>query len=444
MPNLRSPRSASPESFSRTRWYLAVVGPGIRGSLGCLAVRPTELEPSEAAYAHVLPRRRGERRHQLADRLRRVADVRLREELVDVLRVHRRDLHRDLASELAEFVVARHEVGLARELHKRADPAAAVDVRLDDAFPGLAALHLLADQLHGADRVVVRRNDHVDEIGIAVGVDHGRDRYLKSTRLVDRDVLAVRIDDEECRRRALELSDAGEVTIQVGELILEALRVLLRHRREVASLLPLVQVVETLDPLLDRHEVRKESTEPALVNVVHAAALGLLRDRLLRLLLRPDEQDLAAVRGEVAHDAVRLLDAGEGLLEIDDVDAVALDKDELLHLGVPAARLVPEVNPGLQELFHCHDCHAFLPYFLRLFVAPPGAAARRGSVGAMEKRRASYRARARSEVIVPPRGRTPTLARPVRGTSRRWPNTTKRRSRAAPPAAGRSSCPTTS
>src|SRR5438067_3829948 len=143
MPNLRSPRSASPESFSRTRWYLAVVGPGIRGSLGCLAVRPTELEPSEAAYAHVLPRRRGERRHELADRLRRVADVRLREELVDVLRVHRRDLHRDLAGELAEFVVARDEVGLARELHERADPAASVDVRLDDAFLGLAARLLL-------------------------------------------------------------------------------------------------------------------------------------------------------------------------------------------------------------------------------------------------------------------------------------------------------------
>src|SRR5256885_2284322 len=143
MPNLRSPSSASPESFSRTRWYLVFVGPGIRGSLGCLAVRPAQLEPSEAAHAHVLPRRRGERRHQLADRLRRVADVRLGEQLVDVLRIHRRDLHRDLASELAEVVVARDEVGLARELHERADAAAAVDVGLDDALLGLATRLLL-------------------------------------------------------------------------------------------------------------------------------------------------------------------------------------------------------------------------------------------------------------------------------------------------------------
>src|SRR5438874_1382801 len=58
MPNLRSPRSASPESFSRTRWYLAVVGPGIRGSLGCLAVRPDQLEPSDEAYAHAPSRPR--------------------------------------------------------------------------------------------------------------------------------------------------------------------------------------------------------------------------------------------------------------------------------------------------------------------------------------------------------------------------------------------------
>ena len=39
-----------------------------------------------------------------------------------------------------------------------------------------------------------------------------------------------------------------------------------------------------------------------------------------------------------------------GLLQVDDVDPAALAEDEAAHLGVPAARLVAEVDAGLQQL----------------------------------------------------------------------------------------------
>ena len=45
------------------------------------------------------------------------------------------------------------------------------------------------------------------------------------------------------------------------------------------------------------------------------------------------------------------------LLEIDDVDAVALTEDEPLHLRVPAPGLVPEVDTGLEHLLHGDDGH---------------------------------------------------------------------------------------
>ena len=80
---------------------------------------------------------------------------------------------------------------------------------------------------------------------------------------------------------------------------------------------------------------------------MHSGALGFLRDRLLRLLLRSDEEDLPAVRSQVSHEDVRLFDARERLLKVDDVDAVALHEDETLHLWVPPAGLVPEVHAGL-------------------------------------------------------------------------------------------------
>src|SRR5207248_10297978 len=148
-------------------------------------------------------------------------------------------------------------------------------------------------------------------------------RHLQTAPRFARDVLAIRIDDEQRGRQPLHLPDAREVAVEVFELVVEALRVLLRHGGEVAALLALVEIVQAVDALLDRDEVREEAAEPTLVDVWHRRALRLFSDRLLRLLLRADEQDLAAAGREVAHKRVGVLDAREGLLEVDDVDAVA-------------------------------------------------------------------------------------------------------------------------
>ena len=80
----------------------------------------------------------------------------------------------------------------------------------------------------------------------------------------------------------------------------------------------------------------------------------------------------AAAGDEVAHEAVGAFDAGERLLEIDDVDAVALTEDEALHLRVPAPGLVPEVDAGLEHLTHGDDGHVRCSP-LRL-TRPPGSA----------------------------------------------------------------------
>src|SRR5437879_13855325 len=87
MPNLRSPSSASPESLSTTRPYLAFVWTAIGGSLGRLAVRLAQLEPLEPPNADVLSRCGRDAGHELADALPRLADVRLLEELPHVLRL---------------------------------------------------------------------------------------------------------------------------------------------------------------------------------------------------------------------------------------------------------------------------------------------------------------------------------------------------------------------
>ena len=81
------------------------------------------------------------------------------------------------------------------------------------------------------------------------------------------------------------------------------------------------------------------------------ARLGDVLDRVAGLLLGADEQDGAAAVGERRPaNSLRLLEQRLRLQQVDDVDAVALAEDEAAHLGVPAARLVAEVDAGLQQL----------------------------------------------------------------------------------------------
>jgi len=39
------------------------------------------------------------------------------------------------------------------------------------------------------------------------------------------------------------------------------------------------------------------------------------------------------------------------LLQVDDIDPVALSEDVFLHLGIPSARLMPEVNTCFEQFF---------------------------------------------------------------------------------------------
>ena len=67
------------------------------------------------------------------------------------------------------------------------------------------------------------------------------------------------------------------------------------------------------------------------------------------LRLGADEEHVLAAQHDVARELLRDLDLPKGLLEIDDVDPVALGENEAAHLGVPTTGLVPEVDAGREE-----------------------------------------------------------------------------------------------
>src|SRR5207248_11469940 len=80
----------------------------------------------------------------------------------------------------------------------------------------------------------------------------------------------------------------------------------------------------------------------------------------------------AALR-EVPGERVGLLDQLLRLAKVDDVDAAALGEDEPLHLRVPAAGLVAEMDSGLEQLSHGDDGHGFeTPFWLDERELPAG------------------------------------------------------------------------
>jgi hypothetical protein len=78
----------------------------------------------------------------------------------------------------------------------------------------------------------------------------------------------------------------------------------------------------------------------------------LFGDRVLRLALGAHKQHNLAVGGQILHELRRLFEHLQRLLQIDDVNPVALAEDVFLHLGIPALRLMPEVNTRFEQLLH--------------------------------------------------------------------------------------------
>ena len=127
---------------------------------------------------------------------------------------------------------------------------------------------------------------------------------------------------------------------------------LLGKHVEGAVLLHLLELGHAVHAGAHGLEVGQHTAEPAGVDIELTDAAGLLADGVLRLLLGADKQHALAVLGHAAHEVVGLFELLDGLLEVNDVDAIALHVDILRHLGVPATGLVTEVHTGLQKLLH--------------------------------------------------------------------------------------------
>src|SRR6185295_10834220 len=105
--------------------------------------------------------------------------------------------------------------------------------------------------------------------------------------------------------------------------------------------------------------VGERAAQPAFRDVGHAGAFTDFFDDGAGLALGADEDDVLAAGDEAVEESLGGDDALERFAHIDDVDEVAAVVDVGLHLGVPAAGTVAEVDARvdevLDELLTGHD-----------------------------------------------------------------------------------------
>ena len=87
-----------------------------------------------------------------------------------------------------------------------------------------------------------------------------------------------------------------------------------------------------------------------MVDEMLAAGARCFSDRLLRLTLGADEQDLAASRNGVGDKVECPCEQRHALREVKNMDAVAGAEDIWFHLRVPAVGLVAEMRSGFNQL----------------------------------------------------------------------------------------------
>ena len=179
-------------------------------------------------------------------------------------------------------------------------------------------------------------------------------------RLGDGVALLAGVHDEQGAGQLLHFLHAAQVLLQLLDLAQVLDDFLLGQHVEGAVGLHGLQLVQTVDTGAHGLEVGHHAAQPAGVDIVHTAAGSLVLDGLLRLLLGAHEQQGLAVLRQLTHEGIGLLQLLHGLLQVDDIDAVALRVDIGSHLGVPAAGLMTEVYTGLQQGLHGYDvliCH---------------------------------------------------------------------------------------
>src|ERR1041385_8462315 len=208
------------------------------------------------------------------------------------------------------------------------------------------------EKANRADRVVVAGYRQVDEIRIAIRIRDRTDRNSEPSRFRHGNGLVRGIHDVYQGRQRAHALDAADVFLEPRSLLFELRDLLFRELLVGAVFAHAFEPAQALEAALDRPEIRQRPTEPAIDDEVHRRALSLFAHDVLCLPLRADEENVTAATDGVRDVVERALQKVRGLVQVDDVNAVASAVDVRPHLRIPSLRLMAEVNASVEQIAH--------------------------------------------------------------------------------------------
>ena len=113
--------------------------------------------------------------------------------------------------------------------------------------------------------------------------------------------------------------------------------------------LDLEQVLVGIDRFLDRLPIREHAPEPAIVDVVLIATLGLGHDRGGGLPFRSYKEHTLAIGNRFANAIETRAERRQGLIEVQDMRPIPRAEDMGPHEGIPTVGLVAEVGPDFEQ-----------------------------------------------------------------------------------------------
>ena len=169
--------------------------------------------------------------------------------------------------------------------------------------------------------------------------------------------LLVRVEDEQRVRQLGHGTYAGEVAQDAPTLA----RIARLHLLRLADVFRIAHVpldlVEAADGGADGLEVGERAAQPTFRHIGHACAAGGIADDVAGLALGADEQHGLVGLADLGGIVVGLDQTANGLLDIDDVDGVALAEDVRLHARVPHAGGGSKMDAGFQQFLDIDDGH---------------------------------------------------------------------------------------
>ncbi len=155
------------------------------------------------------------------------------------------------------------------------------------------------------------------------------------------------VDDEQDVRQRLHILDTAEAALEFFLLAVETEDFFLREALESAFLGHGFQHHQAFDRLTDGLVVRQHASEPAIADKRHPGASRMIADRIAGCAFGANEQHLAAIGDRCLDECAGLASQWKALLEVDDMDLVALAEDVGSHLRVPEAGLVTKMHASL-------------------------------------------------------------------------------------------------